>query len=80
MVSGRVVGAFSCFLCMFVCLGVRRGLGRVLIKYSGNVRLQSIFYLDVRKGKQIFTENHKKVYRCDVVDEIPCMRADIRID
>ena len=25
---------------MFVCLGVRRGLGRVLIKYSGNVRSQ----------------------------------------
>ena len=25
---------------MYVCLGVRRGLGRVLIKYSGNVRLQ----------------------------------------
>ena len=29
---------------MYVCLGVRQGLGRVLIKYSGNVRLQTIKY------------------------------------
>ena len=41
---GRVVGAFSFVfsVCMYVCLGVRRGLGRVLIKYSGNVRLQKV--------------------------------------
>ena len=29
---------------MYVCLGVRRGLGRVLIKYSGNVRLQRKYF------------------------------------
>ena len=42
MMIGRVVGVFSFVfsVCMYVCLGVRRGLSRVLIKYSGNVRLQ----------------------------------------
>ena len=30
---------------MYVCLGVWRGLGRVLIKYSGNVRLQILLLL-----------------------------------
>ena len=34
------MGAFFRFLGLCVCLGVQRGLGRVLIKYSGNVRLQ----------------------------------------
>ena len=36
------MGAFFRFLGLCVCLGVQRGLRRVLIKYSGNVRLQSI--------------------------------------
>ena len=36
------MGALFRFLGLCVCLGVQRGLRRVLIKYSGNVRLQSI--------------------------------------
>ena len=32
-------------LCVCVCLGVQRGLSRVLIKYSGNVRLQIYMYI-----------------------------------
>ena len=32
------------FLGLCVCLGVQRGLSRVLIKYSGNVRLQTESY------------------------------------
>ena len=34
------LGSIFRFLGLCVCLGVQRGLGRVLIKYSGNVRLQ----------------------------------------
>ena len=30
-----------------MCLGVQRGLGRVLIKYSGNVRLQLLIFGDL---------------------------------
>ena len=41
---------------MFVCLGVRRGLGRVLIKYSGNVRLQKNIYTCY------FCPKHNKLY------------------
>ena len=38
------MGAIFRFLGLCVCLGVQRGLSRVLIKYSGNVRLQTIKY------------------------------------
>ena len=38
------MGAIFRFLCLCVCLGVQRGLSRVLIKYSGNVRLQYQLY------------------------------------
>ena len=34
------LGSIFRFLGLCVCLGVQRGLSRVLIKYSGNVRLQ----------------------------------------
>ena len=34
------LGSIFRFLCLCVCVGVQRGLSRVLIKYSGNVRLQ----------------------------------------
>ena len=34
------MGSIFRFLGLCVCLGVQRGLSRVLIKYSGNVRLQ----------------------------------------
>ena len=37
------LGSIFRFLSLCVCLGVQRGLSRVLIKYSGNVRLQIIF-------------------------------------
>ena len=36
------LGSIFRFLGLCVCLGVQRGLSRVLIKYSGNVRLQNI--------------------------------------
>ena len=39
IVGGVVWGLFFVFS-VCVCLGVQRGLSRVLIKYSGNVRLQ----------------------------------------
>ena len=35
-----ILGSIFRFLGLCVCLGVQRGLSRVLIKYSGNVRLQ----------------------------------------
>ena len=35
------MGSIFRFLGLCVCLGVQRGLSRVLIKYSGNVRLQT---------------------------------------
>ena len=38
------LGSIFRFLGLCVCLGVQRGLSRVLIKYSGNVRLQSESY------------------------------------
>ena len=38
------LGSIFRFLGLCVCLGVQRGLSRVLIKYSGNVRLQISFY------------------------------------
>ena len=34
------LGSIFRFLGLCVCLGVQQGLSRVLIKYSGNVRLQ----------------------------------------
>ena len=34
------MGSIFRFLGLCACLGVQRGLSRVLIKYSGNVRLQ----------------------------------------
>ena len=37
------LGSIFRLLCLCVCLGVQRGLSRVLIKYSGNVRLQTLF-------------------------------------
>ena len=40
----------------------------------------NIFYLDVRKGDKIFTKNNENFYRWDVVDEMPCLRTDIRIN
>ena len=42
------LGSIFRFLGLCVCLGVQRGLSRVLIKYSGNVRLQTHFYLKLR--------------------------------
>ena len=43
------LGSIFRFLGLCVCLGVQRGLSRVLIKYSGNVRLQmnDYVYVDV---------------------------------
>ena len=38
------LGSIFRFLGLCVCLGVQRGLSRVLIKYSGNVRLQIHIY------------------------------------
>ena len=38
------MGSIFRFLGLCVCLGVQRGLSRVLIKYSGNVRLQKNKY------------------------------------
>ena len=38
------LGSIFRFLGLCVCLGVQRGLSRVLIKYSGNVRLQKKIY------------------------------------
>ena len=46
---------------------------------SSRFLYKTLFYLDVRKGEKIFTENDKNFYLWDVV-EIPCMHADIRID
>ena len=37
------LGSIFRFLGLCVCLGVQRGLSRVLIKYFGNVRLQIVF-------------------------------------
>ena len=37
------LGSIFRFLGLCVCLGVQRGLSRVVIKYSGNVRLQMLF-------------------------------------
>ena len=37
------LGSIFRFLGLCVCLGVQRGLSRVLIKYSGNVRLQNVW-------------------------------------
>ena len=39
------MGSIFRFLGLCVCLGVQRGLSRVLIKYSGNVRLQIYIYI-----------------------------------
>ena len=39
------LGSIFRFLGLCVCLGVQQGLSRVLIKYSGNVRLQSCSYI-----------------------------------
>ena len=50
---------------MFVCLGVRRGLGRVLIKYSGNVRLQINFYIKIP-----FQEYEEPVYSYSMITTI----------
>ena len=33
-----LLGLFFCFLCLCVCLYVRRGWGNVLIKYSGKLK------------------------------------------
>ena len=41
---------------------------------------KTFFYLDVRKGEKIFTENDENLYRWDVVYKILCLRAHIRID
>ena len=41
------LGSIFRFLGLCVCLGVQRGLSRVLIKYSGNVRLQVCMYVCV---------------------------------
>ena len=38
------LGSIFRFLGLCVCLGVQRGISRVLIKYSGNVRLQMKCY------------------------------------
>ena len=38
----KLLGLFFSFLCLCVCLYVWRGWGKVLIKYSGNVMLQSL--------------------------------------
>ena len=57
IVGGVVWGHFFAFsVCVCVCLGVQRGLGRVLIKYSGNVRLQRQINLDL--GRMFY----KRIY------------------
>ena len=38
------LGSIFRFLGLCVCLSVQRGLSRVLLKYSGNVRLQTYIY------------------------------------
>ena len=63
------MGAFFRFLGLCVCLGVQQGLGRVLIKYSGNVRSQiSISFLSymlkhgvLRKLKHIFPNTYQRI-------------------
>ena len=46
------LGAIFRFLGLRVCLAVQRGLSRVLIKYSGNVRLQKLVYITSALLKQ----------------------------
>ena len=55
------LGSIFRFLGLCVCLGVQRGLSRVLIKYSGNVRLQSRIYICTPSGgkKQKLLGHHR---------------------
>ena len=47
------LGSIFRFLGLCVCLGVQRGLSRVLIKYSGNVRLQTYFSETISSCKEV---------------------------
>ena len=55
------LGSIFRFLGLCVCLGVQRGLSRVLIKYSGNVRLQVYTYMCVCMSIHIYTSTHRPI-------------------